>query len=91
MVFCHLGVFKMTLGGFEGIHRIEPIEIHRLRYISTSESALGQVLLGFRKFLLIFGSFFQFFGILGGYKGIFRTKRCSLDRARRDMIGENLI
>ena len=74
----------ITFAGFEGIHGIEPAEIHRLRYISTPESALGQVLLGFRKFLLIFG-------ILGGYKGIFRTKRCSLDRAGQDMIGENLI
>ena len=81
----------ITFGGFQDIHQIEPIEIHRLRYISTSESALEQVLLGFRKFLLIFGGFFQFFGILGRHKGIFRAKRCSLDRARRDMIGENLI
>ena len=52
----------ITFAGFEGIHGIEPAEIHRLRYISTPESALGQVLLGFRKFLLIFGSFFSFLG-----------------------------
>ena len=58
----------ITFGEFEDIHQIEPVEIHRLRYISTSESALGQVLLGFRKFLLIFGNFFQLFGILGDTK-----------------------
>ena len=68
MVFCHLGVFRITFGGFEGIHQIESVEIHRLRYISTSESALGQVLLGFRKFLLIFGSFFTFLGFYGDTK-----------------------
>ena len=73
----------------KGSHAIELIKISRSICISALKSAYWANPIRFYK---IFTNFCPaFLKILVGWKGSLGTKMCSFDRARRDVLGENLI